>query len=276
MANIPFVKMQSLGNDFMIIDGINNAINIASLPIQKWANRHTGVGFDQLLLLLPGTNEIEFCCEIYNADGSKAEQCGNGLRCLGRYIILKKLTDKKIFKMKTPIVVELNCEKELIKIDMGAPTFAPEKIPFITDKKAGLIDLALPTEVISNVALVSMGNPHVIIKVDQLSTIDVNKKGRSIAELSAFPKGVNVGFMQILSPYAIQLKTYERGVGETFACGTNACAAAVSGIAYFNLATDVEVKLMLGSLFIHWDKTTNASVFMQGDALLVYEGSINL
>jgi len=251
-----FTKMHGLGNDFMVVETITQSIDINQLPIVQLANRHTGVGFDQLLWI-ESSKEADFACRFFNADGSEAEQCGNGLRCVARFIREEKLTEKNLLSIATKAgKIEIVCNDfNAICVTMGHPSEI--KIIAIDDKE--LITL-------------SMGNPHAILRVDNIATPPVVEWGQHIATHHLFPQGTNVGFVEVVNQHHIFLRTFERGVGETYACGSNACAAAVAGIHQGWLTSPVQVESILGSLAIEWQE--NHPVVMTGPAVRVFQGVI--
>ena len=233
--------MHGLGNDFMVIDAINQSIDASSLPIQGLAHRHLGIGFDQLLLLEPSI-KADFSCRIFNADGSMAEQCGNGLRCVASFIRDKKLKSNDSLRIETVggIFSAVFCDNDLIQVEMGVPTFdSPVTALQIQNTKLA-------------VSILSMGNPHAVLRVDTLDNYPVMEQGQQIGTHPIFPQGTNVGFMEVINPQHIRLRTFERGVGETLACGSNACASVVAGILAHSLESRVKVELPLGELWIEW------------------------
>jgi diaminopimelate epimerase len=261
---ICFTKMHGLGNDFVIINALTRPYASSHLPIQQLADRHIGIGFDQLLIIEPSLH-ADFFCRIYNADGSEAEQCGNGLRCVARFIYEENLIDSQEFRLETkagiyPLEIK---DYDHIRVSMGVPVI-----------RNNLIELHLNEEINTiSVSILSVGNPHAIIKVQSLEMIHADKLGPEISSHSCFPDGTNVGFMQIISPEHIRLRTYERGAGETFACGSNACAAAVAGIVNGWLGSRVNVEFHYGSLEIEWEGK-NQAIHMTGPAARVYSGEI--
>ncbi|PIT39808.1 diaminopimelate epimerase [Snodgrassella alvi] len=283
MTKLKFTKMHGLGNDFMVIDGINQKFNPSTAPIAAWAQRHTGVGFDQLLLIeAPRQAEADFRYRIFNADGSEVEQCGNGARCFARFVYDKGLTSKKQIVVETAggvIMPRLN-DDGLVTVDMGVPLLAPEQIPFaaIDEEDARSIShqLVIGNETVS-VTCINMGNPHAVIVVEDIEQAPVHRLGAAIENHKQFPQRVNVGFMQIVAPRRIRLRVFERGVGETQACGTGACAAVVAGISLGLLGDDepVEVNLPGGQLLISWQQQPDAHVWMTGPTQSVFDGEID-
>ncbi|WP_367429365.1 diaminopimelate epimerase [Snodgrassella alvi] len=283
MTKLKFTKMHGLGNDFMVIDGINQKFNPRTAPIAAWAQRHTGVGFDQLLLIeAPRQAEADFRYRIFNADGSEVEQCGNGARCFARFVYDKGLTIKKQIVVETSggvIMPRLN-DDGLVTVDMGVPLLAPEQIPFAAidedDARSISHQLVIGNETVS-VTCINMGNPHAVIVVEDIEQAPVHRLGAAIENHKQFPQRVNVGFMQIVAPRRIRLRVFERGVGETQACGTGACAAVVAGISLGLLGDDepVEVNLPGGQLLISWQQQPDAHVWMTGPTQSVFDGEID-
>ncbi|WP_037585910.1 diaminopimelate epimerase [Stenoxybacter acetivorans] len=282
MTTLKFTKMHGLGNDFMVIDGINQVFDAENAPIAAWSNRHTGIGFDQLLLIEKAqTPSVDFRYRIFNADGSEVEQCGNGARCFVRFVIDNGLTDKREIVVETAkgiIVPKLN-DNGTITVDMGKPLFAPQDIPFLpiseTDAEAVTHMVMVDLDTVP-VSCVNMGNPHAVIVVDNIDTAPVAVLGAAIETHQQFPQRVNVGFMQIISSGHIKLRVFERGTGETQACGTGACAAVVAGIRQNLLSSEgaVCVELPGGELSIRWAQKENGHVMMTGPAQTVYTGEV--
>ncbi len=277
--SIQFTKMHGLGNDFMVIDATKHAPPLNPNLIKHWADRHVGIGFDQLLVVEPPkTADTLFTYRIFNADGSEVEQCGNGARCFARFVFDKGLTSARVIPVGTAsgrIVLTLT-EDNSVAVDMGAPIFTPADIPFIAQAPSTAYALALPANPARITSLtidaVSMGNPHAIIDVEDTSTAPVLELGPIIEQHPSFPKRTNVGFMQRIDWHTINLRVFERGAGETLACGTGACAAAVSGIRRGLLASPVTVHLRGGTLRIEWSGKPNESVMMTGPATHVFDG----
>lgn len=275
--NINFTKMHGLGNDFMVIDGINQIIDLSAEQIRSWSDRRFGIGFDQLLLVeKPTTDQAEFLYRIYNADGSEVEQCGNGARCFARFVVEKGLTTSDIIPVETNTgLISLKVlADDLVEVDMGAPVFTPDALPFIAEQQAEAYTLDVDGERVE-LGAVSMGNPHAVIKVDDIETAEVERLGPLLESHQRFPNRVNVGFMQCIDRGHIRLRVYERGAGETMACGTGACAAVASGIQRGWLDQEVEVSLPGGQLTISW-QSGDTPVLMTGSATSVYEGQIEL
>ncbi len=274
---IEFAKMHGLGNDFMVVDGVTQNLYLSPDKIRRLADRHEGIGFDQLLVVEPPYDpDQDFHYRIYNADGKEVEQCGNGARCFARFVRLKGLTHKDTIEVSTqggPLTLKLEGDN-LVRVNMGVPNFEPGALPFRANKVEKTYLLMTPEQTVLAGA-VSMGNPHVVLKVDDVDTAPVNSLGPLLEKHERFPKGVNVGFMQVLSSNHIKLRVFERGAGETRACGTGACAAAVIGQHQGLLEQNVRVDLPGGSLKIHW-AGPGKPVTMTGPAEHVYDGQLNL
>lgn len=272
-----FSKMHGLGNDFMVVDGITQNVHLSPETIKRLANRHTGIGFDQLLLVEPPyTPDTDFHYRIFNADGSEVEQCGNGARCFARFVRLKSLIKKNVLKVSTQkgiLILTVNPD-ETVRVNMGPPIFEPSKIPFkaIKEEKTYIMRIQEQT-ILCGVA--SMGNPHCVIQVTDVNNAQVATLGPILENHERFPERANIGFMQIVTRQNIKLRVFERGVGETQACGTGACAAVAIGINQGLLNNKVKVNLPGGELFIEW-KGGNAPLFMTGTATHVYDGFITL
>lgn len=275
--DIKFTKMHGLGNDFVVIDSINQDINLTSEQIRFIADRRFGVGCDQLLLVQkPQTARAEFRYRIFNADGGEVEQCGNGARCFAKFVIDKGLTVNKEIPVETSsglIVLALESNGE-VTVNMGVPGFEPESLPFTSDIQAAEYELQTSIGCLS-IAAVSMGNPHAVLEVESVDNAPVETLGPEVENHPRFPERVNVGFMQIVSSDSIRLRVYERGAAETLACGTGACAAVAAGRLQGKLAESVKVSLPGGELVIRW-AGENEPLFMTGPATHVFEGKISL
>ncbi len=282
---INFTKMHGLGNDFVVIDAINQIIELTPEQVRFIADRRFGVGCDQLLLVeATQTDGVDFKYRIFNADGSEVEQCGNGARCFARFVYEKKLTDKKTIVVETysGIITLTITDDDQVTVDMGRPDFEPGALPFVpsegdsvADNRYTLtIEQSNRTETVEFSA-VSMGNPHITLKVEDIDRFPVIETGTILESHPAFPNRVNVGFMQIIDRAHIRLRVFERGSGETLACGTGACAAVANGISRGWLDEQVEVMLPAGSLYIHWQNKEH-SLMMTGPASFVYEGQIEI
>lgn len=272
-----FTKMHGLGNDFVVFDGVSQTVRLSAAQLSRVADRHFGVGCDQILLVetasQPGT---DFRYRIFNADGGEVEQCGNGARCFVRFVHDKGLTQKTEIRVETAsgiIVPRLESDGQ-VTVNMGAPRFEPAEIPFVAQTRALTYPLALPGASVEISAL-SMGNPHAVQIVDSVDNAPVAEQGPLIERHANFPQRVNAGFMQVLNHRHIRLRVYERGAGETLACGTGACAAAVAGIARGLLDSEVRVTTHGGDLVIRW-AGEGQPVWMTGPAATVFEGEIEL
>ena len=274
---IKFTKMHGLGNDFVVLDAIHQSFVPNAAQARYLADRHFGVGCDQILIVEePSQAGNDFRYRIFNADGGEVEQCGNGARCFVRFVHDHGLTDKPEIRVETRagiIVPRLEASGE-VTVDMGAPRFAPAEIPFASDSDAVVQPLQIG-DATFDITAVSMGNPHVVQVVADVATAPVEKYGPLIESHPRFPQRVNAGFMQVVDRHAIRLRVFERGAGETLACGTGACAAVVAGIRRGLLDTPVRVATHGGELVIAWAGMT-APVLMTGPAVRVFEGEIEL
>lgn len=269
--------MQGLGNDFVVIDAINQVVDLSAEQIRFLADRHFGVGCDQLLLVeSPVTKVADFKYRIFNADGGEVAQCGNGARCFARFVRDKQLSDKDEITVDTnagQLVLRFGAE-EMVAVNMGVPKHAPAQIPLSWAQESLLYRLDLMGEAIE-FAAVSMGNPHAVISVDEISLAPVATVGAQLESHECFPQRVNVGFMQVVDSQHINLRVYERGAAETMACGSGACAAVVAGIEQGRLDSRVSVSLPGGNLIIEWAGRGHP-VMMTGPAVSVFEGQIRL
>ncbi len=272
-----FTKMHGLGNDFMVIDLVTQHAQLSAKLIRQWSDRHTGIGFDQLLVVEPPSNpDMDFRYRIFNADGGEVEQCGNGARCFARFVQDKRLTAKSEIHVETaggPIILTVNADGQ-VTVDMGAPRFSPAQIPFQAETEALTYTLEVGEQQLQ-ISTVSMGNPHSVTLVDDLDSFPVASLGPLIEKHPRFDQGVNAGFMQLIDRHHARLRVYERGAGETLACGTGACAAAVAGIRLGHLVSPVSIQLPGGSLHIEW-AGPGQPVMMTGPATRVYEGQIRV
>ena len=278
---LPFTNMHGLGNDFIVLDLRSGEIELSAEQIRRLSHRQLGIGFDQLLQIKsPSSLDVDFDYRIYNADGDEAEHCGNGARCLAKFVYDNGLSNKNPLAVKTLnriLFLDTN-ENGEVTVDMGSPDFEPANIPFQTDQEAQLYTLSIELAGISRdlefVAL-SMGNPHAVISVEDLANTAVKDIGEAVGKHPDFPEGVNVGFMQILSHNEINLRVYERGAGETLACGTGACAAVAAGRLLEQLDNKVKVNLTGGQLTVSWQRS-ESPVLITGPATTVYEGTIEI
>ncbi|QSX34067.1 diaminopimelate epimerase [Shewanella avicenniae] len=274
---IQFTKMHGLGNDFMVVDAVTQNVFFSPEQIRRLADRNFGVGFDQLLLVEPPYDpELDFHYRIFNADGSEVEQCGNGARCFARFVKNKGLTQKYKIRVSTSAgKMLLKLEKDgTVTVNMGVPILEPNSVPFKA-KKAEKTYLLQAGSQNFLCGVVSMGNPHCVIQVDDVGNTDVDTLGSLLTNHERFPNGVNVGFMQVVSPEHVKLRVYERGAAETLACGSGACAAAAVGQLQGKLAGTVKVDLPGGSLTISWEGE-GKPLYMTGPAEHVYDGQIQL
>ena len=274
-----FTKMQGLGNDFVVIDAVRQNVSLTPTQARFLADRHFGVGCDQILLVeRAGTDGVDFRYRIFNADGGEVEQCGNGARCFVRFTHEQGLTDKRSLRVETAsgiIMPRLEANGE-VTVDMGVPGFSPAEIPFAADSDALVQALELGGAAGTvHITAVSMGNPPAVQLVADVDTADVALQGPLIEAHPRFPKHVNAGFMQVLDRHAIRLRVYERGAGETLACGTGACAAVAAGIRRGLLDSPVRVATRGGDLVIAWAGQGRA-VMMTGPAVTVFSGEIEL
>jgi diaminopimelate epimerase len=272
-----FSKMHGLGNDFMVVDLVTQDAELTPELIARLADRHTGVGFDQLLAVLPPDNpDADFRYRIFNADGSEAEQCGNGVRCFARFVAEHKLCPKSclVIQTNTGLVWTRRHDEDLVEVGMGIPTTAPARIPFLTEQAQLSYSVSLGDATVTFTPL-SVGNPHAVLFVDNIQTADVDGIGAALTRHPLFPQGVNVGFCQVIDNGFIRLRVFERGVGETRACGTGACAAVVAGNLHGLLGERVKVSLPGGKLRIRWPGP-DQELTMTGPACTVYEGKITI
>ncbi|WP_048307469.1 diaminopimelate epimerase [Halomonas sp. PR-M31] len=274
---LQFTKMQGLGNDFMMIDLVTQRARLETEQIRRLADRHFGIGFDQLLTVEPPRDpEMDFRYRIYNADGSEVENCGNGARCFARFVHDQRLTHKHEIRVETqggPLTLKIE-EDGRVRVNMGRPRFEPVAVPFSAEQDLLLHALEADGEHLE-IGVVSMGNPHALLRVDDVDTAPVARLGSAIERHPRFPRRVNAGFMQVVTRQEIRLRVYERGVGETLACGTGACAAVANGIRWGLLESPVEVDLPGGRLTIEWSDE-DAAMFMTGPAVKVFDGRVPL
>ena len=271
-----FTKMHGLGNDFVLIDCVNQSVNLSLDQLRNIANRRIGIGCDQILLIERAESDADFRYRIFNSDGGEVEQCGNGARCLVSYIYDKGMTQKKEISVETlgGIIfpkLEINGE---VTVNMGTPKFEPKEIPFVADKRM-LTYLLEVNEKQIEFSILSMGNPHAVQIVEDINQSPILAEGNLIESHSRFPKNVNAGYMQIVNREHINLRVYERGAGETLSCGTGACAAVVAGITRGLLDSKVTVRTTGGNLSIYWEGGNNP-VWMTGPAISVFDGEIEL
>ena len=272
---IKFTKMHGLGNDFVVIDGISQAVTITPKIAKKLGDRNFGIGCDQILIVeSPSRPDVDFRYRIFNNNGQEVEQCGNGARCFAKFVHNRKLTGKSniLVETKNGIIKIRLLHDGLVQVNMGAPELEPNRIPLDADKQEILYKVPFEKSQIL-LSAISMGNPHAVLIVDDTASASVKLMGEVISKNSMFPKEAHVGFMQIINPTEINLRVYERGCGETLACGSGACAAVVAGQLQGLLETTVRVNLTGGSLFIEWAGNSHP-VMMTGKAATVFHGQI--
>jgi len=268
---IYFTKMQGLGNDFVVIDNIEGDVCLSTDEIRQLSDRRFGIGFDQLLMVESATTKnVDFRYVIFNADGSEVSQCGNGARCLALYLQKKDLTNKNTITVETnsgKLVLTINKDKS-VRVEMGEPSFNPSEIPFITQVEAIEYDVEG-----QKMGVLSIGNPHAVIIQKNIDEEDIDNTATKLQHSNYFPESVNVGFMQILNRNEINLRVIERGVGETLACGSGACASVIHGIRLGILENKVKVHLKGGDALVEFHEDT---VYLSGPGEFVYEGALNL
>ena len=277
---IQFTKMHGLGNDFVVIDAVSQHVNLRASQIEKLANRHTGVGFDQLLLIEPPSRpDADFDYRIFNSDGGEVEHCGNGARCFAKFVTDRELTSKPVITVNTVrglIELELT-DLGLVRVNMGQPVLDPNALPYVGPPEldaSQTVALDIPFDQ-KQFGLISMGNPHAVCIVDSVDSIAVEDSGRAVQMLPQFPESVNVGFVEIVARTEIRLRVYERGAGETLACGTGACAAVAYARLLEQLDSQVSVATRGGNLQIEWQGIGH-DLMMTGPAESVFEGEFRL
>ena len=274
---IKFTKMHGLGNDFMVLDLVSKELVIAPEQIQQWADRRTGIGFDQLLIIEPPDDpDVDFGYRIFNADGSQAEQCGNGARCVAKLIADLGLSSKTtlILQTNTGRIETRRLGDDRVEVNMGRPRMTAEEVPFTVTAALSCQSSAFTLAALArefSVTPISMGNPHGVIFVDDIASTEVVEIGQALTRHPFFPEQANIGFCQIIDSGFIRLRVFERGVGETRACGTGACAAVVAGQLHGKLADKVKVSLPGGKVRIQWHGG-DSPVKMTGPATFVYGG----
>ena len=277
---VQFTKMHGLGNDFVVIDAVSQHVNLRASQIQKLANRHTGVGFDQLLLIEPPSRpDADFDYRIFNSDGGEVEHCGNGARCFAKFVTDRELTSKPVITVNTArgLIELMLTDLGLVLVNMGQPVLDPKALPYAAPPKpdaSQTVTLDIPFDQ-KKFGLISMGNPHAVCIVDSVDSIAVEDIGRAVQMLPQFPDSVNVSFVKIVSRTEIKLRVYERGAGETLACGTGACAA----VAYVRLLEQLDFQVSVatrgGNLQIEWQGVGH-DLIMTGPAESVFEGEFRL
>ena len=275
---IRFTKMQGQGNDFVVIDAVRRQVSLTPERVRHIADRHFGVGCDQVLVVENArTAGTDFRYRIYNADGGEVEQCGNGARCFARFVLDEGLTAKREIRVETAsgVIAPKIEDSGLVTVDMGAPRFAPHEVPFIAPGEAQLVHPLVVAGATIDVSVLSMGNPHAVQVVEDVERAPVTTQGPLIEHHPAFPQRVNAGYMQPVSRSHVKLRVWERGAGETLACGTGACAAVVAGIRRGLLEDAVTVTTRGGDLKIRW-LGQGHPVMMTGDAVRVFDGEIEI
>lgn len=275
---ISFSKMHGLGNDFMVVDATKAAFPLSAAQIDALGNRKTGIGFDQLLVVEPAERvDIDFNYRIFNTDGSEVEHCGNGARCFAKFVIDKGLTDKKQLTVQIKKgIININYHSDdHIEVDMGQPILTPSQVPFMVapDTYQAQYSLQLGDDVLP-ASVLSMGNPHVVFFVSNVWDLSIAEMGQTVQQSEYFPESVNVNFVEIIDQTQLQLRTYERGVGETDACGTGACASAFAAYSIGATAQSVNVSVRGGNIGIAIDDAGN--IIMTGPARLVFDGQAKL
>ena len=272
-----FSKMHGLGNDFMVIDGVSQKVRLSPEKIRQLADRHFGIGFDQLLVVeAPESPEVDFRYRIFNSDGGEVENCGNGARCFAVFVRDRKLTGKNLITVETAggmMTLQIT-ENGEVCVNMGVPRLVPAEIPFEAEAQSLTYSLAVDG-ITLEISAVSMGNPHAVTLVDDVATAPVATLGPLVEHHTRFPQRVNAGFMQVVSSDEINLRVFERGVGETLACGTGACAAVVAGNLRGLIGNNVKVNLPGGSLRISW-AGPGEPVMMTGPATTVFHGQVKI
>jgi len=274
---LKFTKMHGAGNDFVVINGVHQHIHLTPEQLRLLADRHFGVGCDQILLVEKSQNpDVDFRYRIFNADGGEVEQCGNGARCFVRYVHDHKLTSKQqiVVETQSGLISPCLCKDGRVSVDMGAPIFDATRIPFLSDSD-DLVQILNVNGSDIEISVVSMGNPHAVQVVANIESAPVNTQGPLIESHERFPKRVNAGFMQIVDRSHIRLRVFERGAGETLSCGSGACAAVVAGIRRGLLDETVHVVTRGGTLSISWAGGSEP-VLMTGPAINVFDGEINI
>ena len=270
-----FSKMQGQGNDFVVLDGVRHDVSLTRDEVRAIADRHFGVGCDQLLVVeKPADSANDFRYRIWNADGGEVEQCGNGARCFARFVLDQGLTAKREIRVETAsgVIAPRVEDSGQVTVDMGPPRFAPRDVPFAADAERATYPLRVGNDALE-VSVLSMGNPHAVQVVDDVDRAPVTTQGPAIENHPSFPRRVNAGYMQVLARDHVKLRVWERGVGETLACGTGACAAVVAGIRRGLLDDTVRVTTRGGDLVIRW---RGDHVMMTGDAVRVFDGEITI
>jgi diaminopimelate epimerase len=272
-----FTKMHGLGNDFVVIDAVTQNVRVTASMARRLADRHLGIGCDQVLVIEPPSDKtLDFDYKIFNSDGGEVEQCGNGARCLARFIRDRNLSGKNTIQVKTMNrVISLTINKDkLVSVDMGIPALEPSDVPIVESTKSTTYAININNEQF-DISAISMGNPHAVLFVDNVESAPVSKIGQELQSHAQFPKQVNVGFAQVMNRQHLKLRVYERGAGETRACGTGACAAAVAAIQQDLADSPLRIALTGGDLQINWPGE-GQPLIMTGPAITSYHGRIKI
>lgn len=275
-----FTKMHGLGNDYVYVNGFKELVPNASETAVRVSDRHFGIGSDGLILINP-SKVADFEMEMYNADGSRAEMCGNGIRCVGKYVYDYGLTDKTSISVETlagvkhlDLIVE-GGKVVLVKVDMGSPVLEADEIPIVSEKEQVVNEQIAVDGTVYYMTGVSMGNPHVVVYIDDVDGLDIGRIGPEFESHECFPKRINTEFCKVIDSKTVQMRVWERGSGETLACGTGACAVAVASVLNGFTEDEVTIQLLGGDLQIQWDRDAN-KVYMTGPACVVFDGEIEL
>lgn len=279
--SIPFLKMQSSGNDFVILDRCTNQIDPNTITVKTWANRHKGIGFDQLLILNPPQDpKIDFDLQIFNSDGSTAEQCGNGTACVAKYVTEYRVAVKPVNTFQTlggvvhtECVTDVNDQVDTVKVGVGVPTFEPDRIPISCSESKSEHTLSIAEDQSIVVVPVGLGNPHVVIFVDNVAETDVEAIGIAIQKHQLLPNSANVEFVQIIDDTHIKARIFERGAGETLGCGSGVCAAVIAGRISSKLAKEVAVEQPGGEVRVSWEGVGDP-VYLTCQPRMVFRGTI--
>lgn len=276
-TRLAFTKMEGAGNDFVVVDATETPFALSAAQLRRLADRHVGVGCDQILVVEPSARaDVDFRYRIFNADGNEVEQCGNGARCFVRFVHARGLSAKREIRVETlggVIVPRLEDDGE-VSVDMGSPILEPARIPFLTERP-GLVQVFEIDGQLRELMVLSMGNPHAVQLVSDVAAAPVRSEGPRLEQHARFPKRVNAGYLQVLGRGRIRLRVWERGVGETLACGSGACAAVVAGISRGLLDSPVRVEVRGGALTVSWAGGDNP-VWLKGPATTVFEGTMDL
>jgi len=274
---LKFTKMHGLGNDFVVIDAVTQNVRVTASMARRLADRHLGIGCDQVLVVEPPSDKtLDFDYKIFNSDGGEVEQCGNGARCLARFIRDRNLSGKTTIQVKTMNrVISLTINKDkLVSVDMGIPGLEPSDVPIVQSTKSNTYSININNEQF-DISAISMGNPHAVLFVDNVDSAPVSKIGQELQSHAQFPKQVNVGFAQVINRQHLKLRVYERGPGETRACGTGACAAAVAAIQQGRADSPLRIALTGGDLQVNWPGE-DQPLIMTGPAVTSYHGRIKI